>query len=92
MQPNHDPMTSSIPKNFEISKRVETLLNRLAGYMAGEIPDSHDLEQLFEPEASPIKKEPTVDNKTTFDDATTDFTKEEDDGKLIAKFKTPFGP
>ena len=32
---------SSVAKNFETSKKVEGLLNRLANYMAGDIPDEN---------------------------------------------------
>ena len=34
-------------KNYETSKKVESLLDRLAGYMAGEIPASDDLEKML---------------------------------------------
>jgi len=51
--PNQDPLTSSVAKNFETSKKVEGLLNRLAGYMAGEIPDSGDLTDMFSKNKSP---------------------------------------
>jgi len=52
---------------------VEGLLNRLANYMAGEIPSNDDLNDLFG-----IKKD--VEEAPTFDDATTAYTK--DDVKL----------
>ena len=48
--PNDDPLTSSVAKNFEKSKQIEGLLNRLAGYMAGEIPDNGDLNEIFKKE------------------------------------------
>ena len=72
--PNRDPLTSSVAKNFEKSKQVESLLNRLAGYMAGEIPDTADLQDLFgkkqpSPNATMISGQP--------DDATTVMTKDD---------------
>ena len=47
--PNPDPMTSSVAKNYEKSKQIEGLLNRLADYMAGEIPEAGDMDDLFKP-------------------------------------------
>lgn len=67
--PNHDPLTSTVARNYETSKKVEGLLNRLANYMAGEIPDSNDLDEVFGKKPDP--------ELTTFDDATTAFTKDE---------------
>ena len=51
---------------------MEGLLNRLANYMAGEIPDTDDLTELF-------SKNKDIDQSMTdgIDDATTDFTKDE---------------
>ncbi len=57
-------------KNFETAKKVEGLLNRLANYMAGEIPTNDDLNDLFG-----NKKD--ADEAPTFDDATTAYTKDE---------------
>lgn len=45
--PNPDPLNSNVAKNYEKSKQIEGLLNRLADYMAGEIPDNGDLDDLF---------------------------------------------
>ena len=69
--PNHDPLTSNVAKNYETSKKVETLLNKLAGYMAGEIPDNGDLDELFQPD--PEKKD-GIPDQDTVDDATTAYT------------------
>ena len=71
-QPNHDPLTSTVAKNYETSKKVESLLNKLAGYMAGEIPDTEDIDQLF-PDG---KKDDTgeVDVPNDNDDVTTNYT------------------
>ena len=44
---NPDPLTSAVAKNFEKSKQIEGLLNRLADYMAGEIPEAGDMDDLF---------------------------------------------
>ena len=61
-------MRSAVAKNFETSKKVEGLLNRLANYMAGDIPDTEDLNDLF-------GKKKLVGNPnatdTDLDDATT---------------------
>lgn len=73
--PNQDPVTSSVAKNFETSKKVEGLLNRLAGYMAGEIPDSGDLTDMFSKNKSPNATATTGDQP---DDATTNYTKMDD--------------
>ena len=51
--PNNDPIQSAVAKNYEHSKKVEGLLNRLAGYMAGEIPDNDDLTDLFAKDKNP---------------------------------------
>jgi len=40
-------MFSNVAKNYETSKKVEGLLNKLAGYMAGEIPDNEDLDNIL---------------------------------------------
>ena len=48
MEPNRDPIRSMVAKNYEKSKRVESLLNKLAGYMAGEIPGYQELDELFD--------------------------------------------
>ena len=61
-------MRSAVAKNFETSKKVEGLLNRLANYMAGDIPDTEDLNDLFG------KKKRVGDPNATdtdLDDATT---------------------
>ena len=79
--PNHDPVMSNVSRNFEKSKRVEGLLNRLANYMAGEIPDNDDLDDLFQKDKEAIPEEPT---EQQFDDATTNFTKDD--------FNIPTGP
>lgn len=63
--PNKDPEMSSVAKNFEKSKKVEGLLNKLALYMAGEIPDTDDLAEIFDT---------TTDQN---DDATTAYTKDD---------------
>lgn len=60
--PNHDPMQSNVAKNYETSKKVEGLLNRLAGYMAGEIPDNDDLDNLLGAKGD---KGPGVDDGVT---------------------------
>ena len=60
--PNHDPILSNVAKNYETSKKVEGLLNRLAGYMAGEIPDNDDLDNLLGDK----------DEKTGLDDGVTE--------------------
>ena len=70
--PNKDPLTSSVAKNFETSKKVEGLLNRLANYMAGDIPDAADLADLFA-----AKDEPDGSTDFGVDDATTNYTKDE---------------
>lgn len=70
--PNHDPLTSTVARNFETSKKVEGLLNRLADYMAGEIPDTGDLDEVFGKKPEPAEQ---PNDNTTFDDATTAFTK-----------------
>ncbi len=70
--PNKDPLTSSVAKQFETSKKVEGLLNRLANYMAGEIPDSADLTDMFGK-----KDDPTNQSTTDLgDDATTNYTQD----------------
>ena len=38
-KPGEDPLTSTVAKNFEKTKKVEILLGQLADYMAGDIPD-----------------------------------------------------
>lgn len=38
-KPGEDPLTSTVAKNFEKTKKVEVLLGQLADYMAGDIPD-----------------------------------------------------
>lgn len=71
--PNKDPLTSSVAKQFETSKKVEGLLNRLANYMAGEIPDTADLTDMFGK-----KDDPTNQSTTDLgDDATTNYTKDD---------------
>ena len=67
-------MNSAIAKKFETSKQVEGLLNRLANYMAGEIPDNEDLTDLFgkKPDDDPNDMMGPGD-----DDATTNYTKDE---------------
>ena len=70
-QPNKNPLQSSIAKNFETSKQVEGLLNRLANYMAGEIPDRGDMADLFGKDKNP--------NATAMDgdDTATNYTRED---------------
>ena len=68
--PDNDPIISSIPKNFEKSKKVESLLNKLAQYMAGEIPDSQELDELFAKDKLLSPEEGQTDLQN-FDDATT---------------------
>ena len=36
-----DPFTSDLAKTYEKTQKVETLMNRLAEYMAGDIPDDN---------------------------------------------------
>ena len=62
-------------KNYETSKKVEGLLNRLADYMAGDIPDNDDLDNIFKKVDDPNRS--PGDTATNFDDATTDYTKHE---------------
>ena len=75
--PNHDPVMSTVAKNYETSKKVEGLLNRLADYMAGEIPDNEDLDNLLNDNKG--EKTGGLDDGVTenqpFDDATTNYTK-----------------
>ena len=71
--PNHDPLTSTVSKNYETSKKVEGLLNRLAEYMAGEIPDTSELDDVFGKKPEPSQ----LNDGLTFDDATTAFTKDD---------------
>ena len=73
--PNDDPYNSSVAKNYETSKKVEGLLNRLADYMAGDIPDNDDLNDIFKKLDNPDRS--PGDTATNFDDATTDYTKHE---------------
>ena len=75
--PNHDPMQSNVAKNFETSKKVEGLLNRLAGYMAGEIPDNEDLDTMLGmgEKEKPLLDDGVTTENPTFDDATTNYTK-----------------
>lgn len=74
--PNHDHMQSNVAKNFEASKKVEGLLNRLAGYMAGEIPDTEDLDNLLSGDkADKLGVDDGVTENQPFDDATTNYTK-----------------
>ena len=74
-------------KNFETSKKVEGLLNRLADYMAGEIPDDNDLNDLF---TNPNKKAGTpADEQPTFDDATTAYTKDDPITARLPNSKEP---
>ena len=40
-RPPPDPLNSDIAKNYEKTRKVETLMNRLAEYMAGDIPDDN---------------------------------------------------
>ena len=40
-KPSQDPENSDVAKNYEKTKKVETLMNRLAEYMAGEIPEDN---------------------------------------------------
>lgn len=48
--PPTDPATSNVAKHYEKTRKVETLMNRLAEYMAGDIPEADDLDQIFSPE------------------------------------------
>ena len=73
--PNDDPFSSSVAKNYETSKKVEGLLNRLADYMAGDIPDNDDLDNIFKKVDDPNRS--PGDTATNFDDATTNYTKHE---------------
>ena len=79
--PNHDPVLSSVAKNYETSKKVEGLLNRLADYMAGEIPDNEDLDNLLNDQGGDQDKggktglDDGVTENQPFDDATTNYTK-----------------
>lgn len=84
--PNQDPLTSSVAKNFETSKKVEGLLNRLAGYMAGEIPESGDLTDMFAKAKSPNATATMTDHP---DDATTNYTKGEGLGPYPTNSKEP---
>ena len=70
-QPNQDPLTSGVAKNFEKSKKVESLLNKLAGYMAGDIPDLDDLGDAFPDEPEDKEKEAVPSEINQPDDATT---------------------
>ena len=74
MPPDHDPLTSSVAKNFEKSKKVEGLLNRLANYMAGEIPDTADLADMFK--KSP-RGSPNATMTDNIDDGSTQYSKDE---------------
>ena len=40
-KPPQDPFQSEIAKTYEKTQKVETLMNRLAEYMAGDIPDDN---------------------------------------------------
>lgn len=71
-QPNSDPMTSAVAKNHETSKKVESLLNRLANYMAGEVPENADITSIF-----PDAKSDGGEMEDGADDATTNYTKDE---------------
>ena len=72
--PNADPIQSAVAKNYETSKKVEGLLNRLAGYMAGEIPDNDDLTDLFGKDKN---ADDDASGNQPFDDATTNYTKDD---------------
>ena len=73
--PNHDPVMSTVAKNYETSKKVEGLLNRLADYMAGEIPDNEDLDNLLNDKGEKTGLDDGVTENQPFDDATTNYTK-----------------
>ena len=73
--PNADPMQSSLAKNYEKQKQIEGLLNRLADYMAGEIPESGDMDDLFKNKNNPDANGDLDDGPE--DDVTTNYTKDE---------------
>lgn len=68
-------------KNFETSKKVEGLLNRLAGYMAGEIPESGDLADMFDKNKSPNATATMTENP---DLHSTNYTKGDDLPRLAS--------
>lgn len=72
--PNCDFDTSSVAHNFEKSKKVEGLLNRLADYMAGDIPETGDLYDMFKNPNDKSMETPNDDDAPTADDATTAYT------------------
>jgi len=84
--PNKDPLMSSVAKQYETSKHVEGLLNRLANYMAGEIPDTADLSDLFAKKNDPANATATDD--LGVDDATTNYTKDEPSLKPLQKLQS----
>jgi len=51
-----------VAKNYETSKKVESLLDRLAGYMAGEIPDNNDLDDMLGDKEKPIADDGVTEN------------------------------
>lgn len=65
---------SNVARNYEKQKKVEGLLNRLANYMAGDIPDQAELDEIFEKEKEKVAVPETAE---PFDDATTNFTKDD---------------
>ena len=57
--------------------------------MAGEIPDSQELDDLFKKDKAPVEDGLTAE-MPTFDDATTNYTKEEPGSKpLLPSSKEP---
>ena len=74
-------MTSAVAKNHETSKKVEDLLNKLAEYMAGEVPDADELFDVF-----PDDKPEAGEDEPGIDDATTVQTK--DDLPALPKLKS----
>ena len=95
--PNNDKLNSAVAKNFETSKKVEGLLNRLANYMAGEIPDNDDLTDLFGKKPNDDPHATGTDMMSRDDDATTNYTKDEPLPKLNSLslepiYGAPVGP
>ena len=75
-QPNKNPMSSAVARNFETSKKVEGLLNKLAGYMAGEIPEAGDIDDYLSKKPGD-NDDPNATATTGLggvDDATTNYT------------------